>query len=287
VKPAKFRYLAVESVDEAVEALGEYGDDASILAGGQSLVPLMNMRMAKPGVVIDINRVAELDGIEANGGLMIGALTRQAHAERSAEVAAAAPMVVAALRHVGHPAIRSRGTVGGNIAHADAASELPAVLVALGGEVVARGANGERTIPADDFFVTHYTTSLDRELVTQVRIPPQGDDGRWAFLEVARRHGDFALVGVATALRIGSDGTCSDARIALTGVAGRPFRPQQAEQALAGARLDDAKLAEVAALVRDEVDPTGDVHATADYRKRVSGVLVQRALAQAAGKETR
>jgi carbon-monoxide dehydrogenase medium subunit len=283
VKPAGFRYLAVDSVDEAVAALADYGHDASLLAGGQSLVPLMNMRMARPAVVIDLNRLTELDSIELDATLTIGALTRQERAGRSPEVAEASPMLAVAIRHIGHPAIRSRGTIGGNVAHADASSELPTVLVALGGEVVARGANGVRTIPAEELFVTHFTTALDREVLTHVRVPRREPGVRAAFLEVARRHGDFALVGTAVWLRLAGDGTCAEARIALSGVSGAPFRPRGAEEALVGRRPDDGHaLDDVERLVREEVSPTTDVHATAAYRRRVSAVLVRRALEQAA-----
>jgi carbon-monoxide dehydrogenase medium subunit len=283
VKPARFKYLVVESVDEAVSALVEYGHDAALLAGGQSLVPLMNMRMARPAVVIDVNRLTELDSIEQAGGrLTIGALTRQARAGGSSEVSEASPTLAEAILHIGHPAIRSRGTVGGNVAHADASSELPAVLVALGGEVVARGLGGERTIAAEDMFITHFTTALDRELLTHVRVPRDGDGVRTAFLEVARRHGDFALVGAAVRLRLAGDGTCAEARIALSGVSGAPFRPARAEEALVGRRPDDEHaLADVRRLVSEDVAPTADVHATAEYRKRVAGALVRRAIEKA------
>jgi len=283
VKPARFEYVAAESADEAVSVLAEHGHDAALLAGGQSLVPLMNMRMARPGVVIDLNRVRELDTIRLDGVLEVGALVRQARAQRAPEVAEAAPIVVSAIGQIGHPAIRSRGTIGGNVAHADASSELPAVLVALGAEIVARGAGGTRSIPAEAFFVTHFTTALSGELLTHVRIPRAEPGVSAAFVEVARRHGDFALVGAAARVRVGADGTCAEARLVLSGVAGAPFRAARAEEAIVGRRLDDASaLADVERLVRDEVSPTSDVHATAAYRKRVAGVLVRRSLEQAA-----
>lgn len=281
MKPARFDFVAVETADEAVSLLVEYGHDAALLAGGQSLVPLMNMRMARPALVIDLNRVRELDTIELNGALTIGALTRQARAGAAPEVADAAPTAAEAIRLIGHPAIRSRGTIGGNVAHADASSELPSVLVALGGEIVARGPGGVRTIPAGDFFVTHFTTALDGELLTHVRIPRAEPGVHTAFLEIARRHGDFALVGTAVRLRLDADGVCTEARLVLSGVAGAPFRPERAEEALVGRRPDERALADVARLVGDAVSPTGDVHATAAYRKRVAGVLVRRAIERA------
>jgi aerobic carbon-monoxide dehydrogenase medium subunit len=281
VKPGSFRYLKASSAEEVVWALHEYADDAAILSGGQSLLPLLNMRMARPAVVVDVNGLKELDGISVNGALEIGALTRQSRVEHSREVAAAAPLVSEAVRYIGHPAIRNRGTVGGNIAHADSASELPAVMVALGAEVVALGADGERSIPADDFFVTHYTTALDRELVTGVRIPLAERPGT-AFIEVARRHGDFALVGVAAALTLDDAGRCTRARIALSGVAGAPHRPREAESLLEGELVGDELLAEVERAVQGSVEPGSDLHASADYRRRVSGVIARRAVERAA-----
>jgi carbon-monoxide dehydrogenase medium subunit len=280
VKPGKFAYLRATCPEEAVWAIQEYGYDAAILAGGQSLLPLLNMRMARPAVVVDVNGLAELDEISVNGHLSIGALTRQSRVEHSPEVAAAAPLVSEAVPYIGHPAIRNRGTVGGNVAHADSASELPAVMVALGAEIVALGPNGERAIPADDFFVSHYTTALDTELVTGVRIPLD-ERPRTAFIEVARRHGDFALVGVATAVTLDDSGTCTRVRIALSGVAGAPHRPREAEALLEGQSASPELLAELERAVQANVDPGSDVHASADYRRRVSGVIARRAVERA------
>jgi carbon-monoxide dehydrogenase medium subunit len=280
VKPGKFAYLRATCPEEAVWAIQEYGYDAAILAGGQSLLPLLNMRMARPAVVVDVNGLAELDEISVNGHLSIGALTRQSRVEHSPEVAAAAPLVSEAVPYIGHPAIRNRGTVGGNVAHADSASELPAVMVALGAEIVALGPNGERAIPADDFFVSHYTTALDTELVTGVRIPLD-ERPRTAIIEVARRHGDFALVGVATAVTLDDSGTCTRVRIALSGVAGAPHRPRDSEALLEGQSMSPELLAELERAVQASVDPGSDVHASADYRRRVSGVIARRAVERA------
>jgi carbon-monoxide dehydrogenase medium subunit len=277
VKPAPFRYVAAETVDEVVAALGEHGDEAKILAGGQSLVPLMNMRLAVPGVLVDVNRVAGLQGISANGSVEVAAATRQAALERSTD---APPLVGMALHHVAFPGVRARGTVGGSIAHADPASELPAVLLALGGEVVARGPGGERTIPADDLFVTYFTTALQPdEVLTRVRFPR--GDLQTGFAEVARKAGDFALAGVAVALGM-DDGTCRSARVALFGVSDRPLRATGAEQALAGRTLAEGAT-DAARLASEEIDAKSDSHATAQYRRDVVGVLVARALAQAGG----
>lgn len=279
MKPAPFKYMAAETVDEVVAALGEYGDDAKILAGGQSLVPLMNLRLAAPSVLIDINGVAELRGISVNGAVEVGAVTRQAALERSAEAQAAAPLTGAALRHVAFPGVRSRGTVGGTIAHADPAAELAAVLLALGGEVVVRGPSGARTIAADELFVTYFTTSLAAgEVLTHVRFP-RAD--RWGFAEVARKAGDFALAGAAVALVMDGE-SVRTARIALFGVSDRPLRALGAEQALIGRTIAEAA-SEAGRIASDELEAKSDSHASADYRKRVAGVLVGRALAQAGG----
>jgi len=279
VKPAPFTYVAAETVDEVVAALGEHGDEAKILAGGQSLVPLMNLRLAVPGVLIDVNRVAELRGITVNGTVEVGAVTRQAALERSAEAQAAAPLTGEALRHVAFPGVRSRGTVGGSMAHGDPAAELPAVLVALGGEVVARGPSGTRTIAADDLFVTYFTTALaPDEVLTHVRFPMAERTG---FAEVSRKTGDFALAGAAVSMTMNGD-TVSSARVALFGVADRPIRASGAEQALAG-RTPAEAAADAGRIASEELEAKSDSHASADYRRQVVGVLVRRAVLQAGG----
>ncbi len=213
MKPAGFAYLATEGLEEALTALSAHGDEAKIIAGGQSLVPLMNMRLAKPGVLIDINKITQLAGIEMDGVLSIGALTRQQEVQGSAEVRSFAPVVVEALAHVGYPAIRSRGTFGGSAAHADPAAEIPALLVLLDAELVIRGSAGERTVPASEFFKGYFTTALEPvEILTSVRIPRPPDGIRWSFSEVARRHGDFALVGVMAGAAVDGDGKGTSVR---------------------------------------------------------------------------
>lgn len=282
MKPAPFKYLAAESLDEAVEVLRQYGDEAKVLAGGQSLVPLMNLRLAMPGVLVDLNRLAELQGIVANGMLEIGAMTRQIAVERSPDVEAGAPLLAEALRHVAFPGVRSRGTIGGTLAHADPAAETPAVLLALGGEVVARGPSGTRTIPADELFVTYFTTALaPDEVLTHVRIPRRAHGQRFGFEEVARKQSDFALAGAAVAVEIDGEGICGSARIAVFGVDDRPVRSTAAEQALAGRKLDHAAAAEAGAIVQAGLEPKSDSHASAAYRKDVAAVVVRRALLQA------
>jgi carbon-monoxide dehydrogenase medium subunit len=282
VKPAAFEYYAPATVEEAVGLLAAHGDDAKVLAGGQSLVPLMNMRLARPKVIVDINRVQGLDGLhEADGTLRIGAMVRQRAAERSDLVGSRCPLLRDALRWAGHPQIRNRGTVGGSIAHADPAGELPAVLAALGGEVRARGPQGERTIPARELFVTYLTTSLDpRELLTEVRLPVLPRGAGWSWMEIARRHGDFALAGVGVMLAL-RRGVITDARIGLTGVGPGPVRAEAAERLLAGARPSEALWQSAAEAVRGALEPDGDLHASAEYRRHVAGVLTVRALREA------
>jgi carbon-monoxide dehydrogenase medium subunit len=269
VKPAPVDYVAAASLDEALETLAR--GEAKVLAGGQSLVPLLNLRLARPSLLVDVNRVPGLAGIEVDGSVRIGALARQADVLASAPVAAAAPLLAAALRHVGHPATRSRGTIGGSIAHADPAAELPAVLLALDGEVVARSNAGERTIPAGDLFTGPFTTALaPDELLTAV-VLPRGDARPFGFAELARRHGDFALAGAIVLLR--------PARIVLFGVGGVPERAADAERALD----EGAAGADVAELATRDLDPVDDVHADGAYRRRVAAVLVRRAIEQAGG----
>jgi carbon-monoxide dehydrogenase medium subunit len=282
MKPPPFAVVLPESVDEAVGALREHGDEAKLLAGGQSLVPLLNMRLARPSVLVDVNAIPGLDGVHRNGGLELGATVRVARLERDPDVAAAAPLLAEAVRHVAHPAIRTRSTVGGTIAHADPVAELPAVLVALGGEVVARGPGGERAIAADDFFRTYFTTALEAdEMVVAIRLPAAGGR-RTGFAEVARRHGDYALVGAAACLETGGDGTVSAARVVLFGAGDRPLRASAAEAALAGRPLGPESAAEAASAAAAELDPPGDVHASSAYRREVAGVVVRRALERAA-----
>ena len=282
MKPAPFQYLCPRSVDEAVDQLARHGDDAKVLAGGQSLVPLMNMRLARPRVIIDINRIDALGYLHDDHGVLhVGALTRQRAAERSPVVAARCPLLRDALRLVGHVQIRTRGTIGGSLAHADPAAELTAIFAALDGEITARSARGTRVIAAPDLFVSYLTTSLDpRELLVEVRIPALPPDAGWSWMEIARRHGDFALAGVGVVLA-GRRGVIAEARIGLVGVGPTPVRAARAERMLNGQAPSEALWAEAADAVRAAVTPDGDIHASAEYRKHVSGVLAQRALREA------
>jgi len=281
VKPAPFEHVAVDSAAEAVAVLAQHGGDAKVLAGGQSLVPMLNMRLSRPAVLVDINRAAGLDRLtESNGVLSVGALVRQRALERWAT--ARCPLVAEALKSVGHLAIRTRGTVVGSIAHADPASELPALLLCLDGSVIARAARGERTLRAGDFFVGPLVTALEPdELVSEVRVslPPPG--AGWGFSEVARRHGDFALVGAAALLSCGGDGRVTRARIAFFGVGGTPVRGEAAEGALTGHAPTAAAIRDAARAAANALAPDGDLHATASYRKRVAAVLAERTLTAA------
>lgn len=283
MKPAPFEYFDPRSLDEALQRLREHGDDAKVLAGGQSLVPMLNLRLARPAVVVDINRVASLDAFGEGGGqLRLGALVRQRQLERWS--AGRVPLLAAALRHIGHTAIRVRGTIAGSVAHADPASELPALFRCLDGTAIARSRDGERVIPAADLFLGPLTTSLaSDEIVVETRwsLPPAG--AGWGFHEVARRHGDFALAGVA-ALVIVRGGLIDSARIALFGVGPTPVQATAAEQALIGAPPDGAPVRDAAARAAEGLDPQGDIHATAAYRKSVARTLTERALGDAIGR---
>ncbi len=282
MKPAPFDYAAPESVEETLALLAEYGADAKLLAGGQSLMPLLNMRLARPAVIIDLNRVAALDYVKAaDGEVRIGALVRQRAAERSPVVAQHLPLVSDALQWVGHPQIRNRGTIGGSLAHADPSAELPAVAAALGATFVVAGSDGERTLASEDFFQGYLSTAIGAtEVLTEVRFPAMAADQGWAFVEIARRHGDFALVGAAAVVHA-ADGRLRDVRLAFTGVGPTPVRIAEAEAALEGRALDDRVLADVARLVSDRLEPESDIQASAAYRKHVAGVLARRVLTAA------
>lgn len=280
MKPPPFDYAAPESLDEAIGLLG--GDlDAKLLAGGQSLVPLLSMRLAYPDLLVDLRRVAGLDTISESGGqLVIGAMVRQLQAESSDTVRARCPLIVQALRQVAHPQIRARGTVGGSIAHADPAGELPAVAVALDARARVRGPGGERLVPAADLYRGIFTTSLaEGEIVTSVEFPIRDDGAGSACVEVARRQGDYALCG-AVAQVSAVDGVVADARLALFGVADRPVRADSAEAALRETPAREAP-AVAAAQVAEEIAFADDPQVPADYRRQVAAVSAQRAIAQA------
>lgn len=274
MKPAPFAYAKARSVAHAIELLVD--DDARLLAGGQSLIATLNMRLSHPALLVDINGVGGLDRIASNNGhIEIGALVRHAQAERSPELARRAPLIALAMPHIGHPAIRNRGTIGGSVAFADPAAELPACVLALGGELTIAGPQGARVVSADDFFKGLFETALTaRDVLTAIRIPAAGADTRVGFAEFARRHGDYAMVGLAACAR--ADGQrLRDLRLAYFGVASTPVRAHHAEQALTERDIDAA----VHALAQD-LNPPDDVQASGAVKTHLAGVLLRRVARQ-------
>jgi len=288
MKLPPFDYFAPSTVDEALDLLAEHGDDASVLAGGQSLIPLLALRLARPAVVIDINGLDELSGVtQTNGHVTIGALTREYVAEESKAVADGVPLLAGALPYIGHEAIRSRGTVGGSLAHADPAAELPAVARALDAELVVRSRTGERVVAAADWFDGYLTTARQpEELLVEARFPVAPASTGTAFEEVARRHGDFAIVGLAASLTL-HGGAITDARLAFAGASDVPVRAVDAERLLAGQSPSDRLFDAAAQQAADDLDPPADLHGSAAYRKKVAATLVRRALRAAAARANR
>jgi carbon-monoxide dehydrogenase medium subunit len=284
VKPAAFDWYRAGSADEAMALLAEYGNDAKPLAGGQSLIPAMNFRLARPAVLVDMNSAADLSGIELqpDGSLRIGAMTRQQAVERSGAVTAHAPLLAEAMPWIAHTQIRTRGTMGGSVAHADPAAELPAVFTALQARYQLKSLRGDRWIAAESFVTGLFETALEQgEIVASIEIPPAAPHTGSAFAEMARRHGDFALAGVACTVTVDESGRCSDARVALFGVGDGPVLSQAATTCLIGVLPDEGVIREAAAAIEPEVDPPTDIHASAAYRKHLSVVLVRRALTSA------
>jgi len=288
MKPAPFEYYAPTTVDEAVGRLVEHGWSAKVLAGGQSLIPMMNFRLAQPGVMVDLNNVAELFYIKpgTDGGVRIGAMTRQRSVEKDPLIAERAPMVHAAMPKIAYPQIRNRGTFGGSIAHADPSGELPAVSVALDGRFRLRGKRGERWVNAADFFLGLFTTALEvDELLVEVALPPMPAHSGWSFMEVARRHHDFALVGVGALVTLNGRGTCDRARLVYFSVGEGPVVARQAAALLEGqAPTPEAIRAAAETAGREDVDPQTDINASADYRQHLVRVLGERALSEAFGR---
>jgi aerobic carbon-monoxide dehydrogenase medium subunit len=276
-------YEAPATVSEALELLAEHLDEASVLAGGQSLIPLLAMRLARPEVLIDINGIAELAGVSrTDGWVAIGAMTREYVAEESEIVTSAVPLLAAALPLIGHDAIRSRGTVGGSLAHGDPAAELPAVARALDAEFVVRGQSGERIVPAAEWFEGYLMTSRrPDEMLVEVRFPAAKPGTGTSFQEVARRHGDFAIVGLAASVTL-SDGAISEARLAFAGLSDVPVRALDAEDVLVGERPSAELFDEAARRATADIDPPADLHGSSDYRKKVAATLVRRGLREAA-----
>ncbi|MGQ0538985.1 MAG: FAD binding domain-containing protein [Gemmatimonadaceae bacterium] len=283
MKPPAFQYHAADSLDEALALLERFGEDAKPLAGGQSLIPLLNFRLTRPAVLVDLNRVAALAGIEHTvSGVRIGAMTRQRALERSAEISKRVPLLAETMPHVAHPQIRNRGTVGGSLAHAEPAAELPAVMLTLGARLRVQSSSGERWVAADEFFTGLFATALQTgELLTAVEIPAQPPRTGYAFEEVARRHGDFALLGVALTVTCDAAGICRDARISAVNPGAGAERLVRAAEALRG-RAPNADLAkEIGEIAAADITATADVHASAAYRRQLARVLTRRALERA------
>jgi len=282
MKPARFDYHAPASVDEAIALLARYGGEAKLLAGGQSLVPLLNFRLSRPAALVDLNRAAGLAYIhEAAGHVRIGAMTRQRAIEFSPVIRRHLPLLAEATTLVGHLPIRSRGTIGGSLAHADPSAEYPTALTALGGQVVVRGPRGERTLAAGELFQGYLTTTLAAdEMLVEVRLPAMPDGAGFAFEEFSRRHGDFAIVGIA-AIVVGDRGRCASARLVTAGAGPVPVRLRAAEEILEREGLSDAAIEAAARRAAELVEPPSDIHASTDYRRNLTRVLTGRALRRA------
>jgi CO/xanthine dehydrogenase FAD-binding subunit len=285
MKPSRFEYYAPQSLDEALALLDRFAGDARILAGGQSLVPLMNMRLARPQRIVDINGLAELDYIRISDDyLSIGALTRHRAIEQSQTVFTACPLLSKAAGFVGHPQVRSRGTIGGSLAHADPAAEYPVVAAALDGEIKLRAIRGDRIVGWRQFFVSDYATDAEPdEIVVEVRFPRPRGSTACEFLELSRRHGDFALVEAAVQIEFDEKKKCSRVAIGLGGVGGMPLRASLSEEILRGKFLGKTIIAEAASAAVENLDPVSDIHASAAYRKQMVSLLVSRALERATG----
>jgi len=284
VKNPPFHYHRPSSVDEALALLTEHGDNAKVLAGGQSLLPVMALRLGRPDHVIDIGAIGDLKTITVDNGVTIGAMVRHAEAEKSPHVAQHAPLVTAALPHVGHRAIRNRGTVVGSIAHADAAAELPAVCLATGATMHIASAAGERTVEAGEFFQGHFTTAVaSNELLRSVHFPEWSPTAGGTVVEISRRHGDYAMCGLACMIDA-PGGTIGSASLAFFAVASSPVRVAEAEASLIGKAPSEDAFAEAAAIVTESLSPDGDIHATVAYRRHIAGVLTRRGLAVAASR---
>jgi CO/xanthine dehydrogenase FAD-binding subunit len=282
MKPPAFKYIAVRTIDDAVKQLADHGDGAKILAGGQSLTPMLNFRLLHPEVLVDINPVKELDFIsERNGALSIGAMTRHRTIENSKLVREKYPLLAKAAEEVGHLAIRTRGTFGGSLAHADPAAEFPMIALLVDAEMKIRSAAGAKTIKARDFFVSYLTSAVvDGEILTEITLPGLPPRSGWGFHELSRRPGDFAIAAVAAIVTM-DGGKCAEARISMAGVGPTPLRAPAAEALAKGKTLDEATLKQIGKKASEAADPSNDVHASAEFRRHVVDVLTQRALKSA------
>ncbi len=280
MKPAPFKYIAAASLEQALSLKAEHGDDAKFLAGGQSLIPTMNFRLTRPAIVIDINEIKDLAGIRPSAAATrVGPLTRYRALQRDEAFARLFPLIGEALPHIAHPQIRNRGTIGGNLSHADPASELPAIALALGARFHVRTATQKRWIEASDFFVAALTTDLrPDEMLVEIELPLPRPRTGCCFMEVARRRGDFAIVGVAAVITLGELDECADVRLAFCGVGETPVDTSALAGVLIGRAVTEDAIRDVAASVQAMIEPGGSVHATADYQRHIAGVLTERAL---------
>jgi CO/xanthine dehydrogenase FAD-binding subunit len=280
MKPAPFKYIAAASLQQALALKAEHGDDAKFLAGGQSLMPAMNFRLAQPAVVIDINGIEDLSGIRPSSATTrVGAVTRYRALQRDEAFARAFPLIGEALPHIAHPQIRNRGTIGGNLSHADPASELPAIALALRARFCAQSAKQQRWIEAPDFFAGALATDLKPdEMLVEIELPRAKPRTGACFMEIARRRGDFAIVGVAVMMTLGARDECTDIRLTFCGVGETPIDASSAGDALVGHQPTEAAIIDAANAVQTLIDPGGSVHATADYQRHIAGVLTERAL---------
>ena len=285
MKPPPFRYVRAGSLDDALSALASEGDEARLLAGGQSLIAMMNLRLVRPSALVDVNGVSELDYIRSDDAtLTVGALTRLSAAEASQEIASACPLMSEAIGHIAHRPIRNRGTVGGNLSHADPSSELPAVALAVDARMVVQKNGSVRRVAADDFFVGALTTSMaPDEALTAIEVPRAPGGQGWSFMEVSPRKGDYALVGVAVTLSV-DDGRCTACRVVYTGNGDRARRIPEAESAVVGEAAGAATFAAVGEAAGRHIEPNSDLHASEQYRRDITAALTRRAVAQAAAR---
>jgi CO/xanthine dehydrogenase FAD-binding subunit len=284
MKPAPFKYVAASSLDHALSLKSEHGDEARFLAGGQSLIPTMNFRLARPSVLIDINGLKDLAAVDRSDSrdIRVGALTRYRDLERNGDFLKSCPLFADALPHIAHPQIRNRGTIGGNLSHADPASELPALAVAMQARMRIKSSTGEREVPASEFFMGLLTTDIGSdEMLVEIAYPAPKPRTGTCFQEVARRRGDFALAGVAAMVTLDEERRCIDVRLTLCGVGETPVDASAAVAGLIEQSCTDKAIAAAAAEVQDMIEPSGNVHATADYQRHIAGVLTRRTLTTA------
>jgi carbon-monoxide dehydrogenase medium subunit len=281
MKPAKFDYYDPRSLDEALALLDRHSDDAKVLAGGQSLMPLLNMRLTRPNIVVDINQIKELNYVRAtDGGIAIGAIARQRVLQAEKLIAERVPILQETAYYIAHPQIRSRGTICGSIAHADPAAELPALALALDAEMTLTSAKAARTIGAEAFFQSFFTTALEaNEILTEVRFPAPPKDSAWSVLEISRRHGDFAIAGIIAGLALEANRqVIARARLVYFGVGATPIRVTAAEEALIGQAASEPAFEAAAQSAKQGIDPMGDIHATEEYRRALAATLTKRAV---------